>query len=62
MPAKSQNQEMAAGIALAAKEGKFPINRLRGASKSMYDSMSSQELRKYASTPRKGLPKNVKKK
>jgi hypothetical protein len=56
MPAKSKKQQMAAGAALAAKRGKKPKSSLRGASKSMAESMSETELRKMAKTKRKGKP------
>jgi Protein of unknwon function (DUF3008) len=56
MPAKSKKQQMAAGAALAAKRGKRSKSSLRGASKSMYKSMSRKELRRVAKTKRKGLP------
>lgn len=56
MPARSKKQQMAAGAALSAKKGKRNTKRLRGASKSMYNSMSTQELKKMARTPRKKLP------
>jgi Protein of unknwon function (DUF3008) len=57
MPAKSKKQQMAAGMALAAKRGKRSKSSLKGASKGMYKSMSKKELRKMAKTKRKGLPK-----
>ena len=57
MPAKSKKQQMAAGAALAAKRGKKSKGSLRGASKSMYSSMSERQLRDVAKTKRKGLPK-----
>jgi hypothetical protein len=56
MPAKSKKQQMAAGAALAAKRGKRKKSSLKGASKSMYKSMSQNELRKMAKTKRKGKP------
>jgi len=56
MPAKSKKQQMAAGAALAAKRGETPKSSLRGASRSMVNSMSEKELRDMASTPRKGKP------
>ena len=59
MPAKSKAQQEAAGIALSVKEGEADESKLRGASKSMYDSMSEKELKKMASTPRKGKPEHV---
>jgi hypothetical protein len=62
MPAKSRKQQMAAGAALAAKRGKGKKSSLRGASKSMYESMSKAELRRMAKTKRKGKPTRKKKK
>jgi hypothetical protein len=59
MPAKSKAQQEAAGIALAVKEGERPKSSLKGASKSMYDSMSEKELKEFASTKRKGKPEHV---
>ncbi len=59
MPAQSKDQQMAAGVALAAKRGEKDVSELEGASKSMYDSMSESELEDLASTDRKGLPENV---
>ena len=56
MPAKSKKQQMAAGAALAAKRGKRSKSSLRGASRSMYKSMSKAELRRMAKTKRKGKP------
>jgi len=54
MPAKSKAQQMAAGAALAAKRGEKKKSELRGASKSMVESMSEQQLHDLASTKRKG--------
>lgn len=59
MPARSKAQQKAAGAALAAKRGDTDKKRLRGASRSMLDSMSEQELRAMASTPQKGKPEYV---
>lgn len=56
MPAKSKKQQMAAGAALAAKRGERSTSSLKGASKSMYESMSEQELDTMASAKRKNLP------
>lgn len=53
MPAKSQAQQKAAGAALAAKRGEQKVSELKGASKSMYDSMSENELEEMAETSRK---------
>ncbi len=56
MPAKSQAQQKAAGAALSAKRGDTPKSELKGASKSMVESMSEKELEEMASTSRKGKP------
>ncbi len=59
MPAKSQAQQKAAGAALAAKRGETKKSALKGASKSMVESMSEQELADLASTKRKGKPEHA---
>jgi hypothetical protein len=59
MPAKSKAQQKAAGAALSAKRGDTKVGDLQGASKSMYKSMSEEELRDMASTPRKGKPEHT---
>lgn len=56
MPAKSKAQQKAAGAALSAKRGDTKKSELRGASKSMVDSMSEDQLEDLAHTKRKGLP------
>jgi hypothetical protein len=56
MPAKSKAQQMAAGAALAATRGEKKKSELQGASKSMVESMSEQQLHDMASTKRKGKP------
>ena len=48
---------MAAGAALAAKRGKRAKSSLKGASKGMYKSMSKKQLREFAKTKRKKLPR-----
>ena len=59
MPAKSRKQQMAAGAALAAKRGEASQKSLKGASKSMAESMSEKQLEELASTKRKKLPKRA---
>ncbi|BCJ91307.1 hypothetical protein IZ6_20420 [Terrihabitans soli] len=59
MPAKSGAQQKAAGAALAAKRGKTPKSKLKGASKSMAASMSEKQLDELASTKRKGKPERI---
>jgi Protein of unknwon function (DUF3008) len=61
MPAKSAAQQKAAGAALSAKRGKTSPSKLKGASRSMYNSMSESELDEFASTKRKGKPEHVSK-
>ena len=59
MPAKSKAQQKAAGAALAAKRGEQKVGDLKGASKSMYESMTEKELDELASTKRRGKPEHV---
>jgi hypothetical protein len=61
MPAKSKAQQKAAGAALAAKRGDIKKSELKGASRSMYESMSEDQLEDFASTKRKGKPEKVSK-
>nr|WP_153317030.1 DUF3008 family protein [Sinorhizobium medicae] len=53
---------MAAGAALAAKRGEKKKSELKGASRSMEDSMTEKELEEMASTKRKGKKEHVSKK
>ena len=48
MPAVSEEQRKAAGVALAAKRGEIPVSELKGAAKSMYNSMTIAQLRDFA--------------
>ena len=57
--AVSQAQRKAAGIAYAARKGDIPKSELRGASKEM-SKMPAGELKKFATTKEKDLPKKVK--
>jgi hypothetical protein len=59
MPARSKAQQKAAGAALAAKRGQEKVSDLKGASRSMYESMSEEQLEEFASTKRKGKPDHV---
>jgi len=52
VPAKSSRQMKAAGMALAAKRGKIPASKLKGAAKSMAK-MSESDLRDFAKKPKK---------
>jgi hypothetical protein len=58
MPAKSKAQQKAAGAALSAKRGETRVEELKGASRSMYESMTEKELDDMASTKRKGKPEH----
>lgn len=58
MPAKSAAQQKAAGAALSAKRGDTPESKLKGASKSMAQSMSEAQLEELAATQRKGKPEH----
>ncbi|MEQ8395566.1 DUF3008 family protein [Thalassobaculum sp.] len=61
MPAKSKSQQKAAGAALAAKRGDIKKSELKGASKSMVESMTEKELEEMASAKRKGKPEHASK-
>jgi hypothetical protein len=58
MPAKSKAQQNAAGAALAAKRGEQKVGNLKGASRSMEESMNEEQLEEMASTKRKGKPEH----
>lgn len=60
--AKSKKQQMATGAALSAKRGQRSKKSLRGASKSMYESMSQDEIRDMAKTKRRGRPQKASRK
>jgi hypothetical protein len=57
MPAKSKKQQMAAGVALAAKRSERSRSSLKGPAKQMAESMSEEQLEDFASTKRKSLPR-----
>ncbi len=59
MPAKSKAQQKAAGAALSAKRGETSKDELQGASKSMYESMTEEELEDLAGTEREGKPEHA---
>jgi hypothetical protein len=62
MPARSKKQQMAAGAALSAKRGERSKASLRGASRSMAESMTKSELKELAETKRRRLPTRTTKK
>lgn len=53
MPAESESQRRAAGLALAAKRGEVAISSLKGPARSMYDSMNERQLRDFAKSVKK---------
>lgn len=59
MPAKSAAQQKAAGAALSAKRGETPKSKLKGASKSMVETMTERQLEELANTRRQGKPEHV---
>ena len=48
MPATSNKQRKAAGMALSAKRGETPVSKLKGAARQMYLSMTARQLEHYA--------------
>ena len=56
--AYSEDQQQAAGIALSAKRGEIPVSDLEDPAKSMYDSMTKDELEDFAETEHEGLPED----
>lgn len=59
MPARSAAQQKAAAAALSARRGDTPKSRLKGASKSMEESMTGTQLEEFAHTKRKGKKEHV---
>ena len=59
MPARSIAQQRAAGAALSAKRAEIKPEDLQGASRSMFDTMTEDELEGLASTRHDGLPEHV---
>jgi len=59
MPAVSEQQQKAAGLALAAKRGEIDPKTLTGAAKQMYESMTAKQLEEYAGTKHKGIPEKA---
>lgn len=56
-PYKSSSQTTAGNIALAAREGKFPKSKLKGASKEMAKGMTLKELKSHSAEAKgKDLP------
>ncbi len=51
MPATSEEMRKAACVAFGAKTGKGSAKELKGAAKSMYDSMSIAQLRDFCTLP-----------
>lgn len=56
MPAKSENQQQLAGMALAYKRGELSEGEASESVKNMAKNMTEEQLRDYAKTKHKGLP------
>lgn len=48
MPASSEKERRAAGLALRAKRGEYDPKKLGKASREMYDSMTEEQLEDFA--------------
>lgn len=59
MPSKSEHQQKAAGMALAAKRGELDPNTLQGPARQMYDDMDEKQLRDFAKTKHDNIPAKV---
>jgi hypothetical protein len=55
--AESEQQQKLFGLALSVKRGKTPRSEVSPDVLKIVDSMSEKEIRKYAGTPHKGIPK-----
>jgi len=56
---ESQQQQKLFGLALSVKRGETPRSEASKAVLDIVDGMSEREIRKFAKTPHKGLPKKV---
>jgi len=56
---ESQQQQKLFGLALSVKRGETPRSEVSKAVLDIVDGMSEKEIRKFAKTPHKGLPKKV---
>lgn len=56
---ESQQQQKLFGLALSVKRGETPRSEASQAVLDIVDGMSEKEIRKFAKTPHKGLPKKV---
>ena len=57
MPAKTEKQQRARGMALAAKRGKIKKSKLSPSIRKMVDSMSEETLKEFASTKHSDIKK-----
>ncbi|WP_420566030.1 DUF3008 family protein [Thalassobaculum sp.] len=58
MTGNTQDQEKAAGMALAAKRGEIEKEQLNDAAREMYDTMTEAQLKGLAETDPKLKPEN----
>jgi len=61
MPAKSKAQQKLFGIAHAVQQGKIPASKVSDPAKMIAKDVKKREVKKFATTPTKGLPDRVKK-
>ena len=59
MPATSQSQQKLMGIVHAIQKGELPANKARGEARDLAKTMDPDDVRDFASTKRKGLPKKA---
>lgn len=59
MPATSQQQQKLFGLALSVKRGETPRSEASKEVLDIVDSMSEKDIKDFAETPHKGLPKKV---
>ena len=53
MPSTSETQAKAARMALLAKQGKISPDRLKGAARQMYESMTAEQLSHFTKVKKK---------
>jgi len=61
MPAKSKKQQRLFALAQALQKGKVSPSKVGGAAKDIAKTVSTKDVKDFASTPTKGLPQKVKK-
>ena len=59
MPATSQSQQKLMGIVHAIQKGDMPASKAHGEARELAKKMDPQDVKDFASTKRKGLPKKA---